>query len=231
MYKNRTIFLSSPGSQVQAEAAVSRPVLVSYALWQPWMRRYTQAWGAILVDSGAYTEFTKGIRVDVEEYVRWARSWGDRIEAFAGVDDIGGDWRRSLSNYKLGGFPTYHFTDPWGLLDDLVPLAEAAGGWIGVGMDPTDRYGHEAWVRETLERIPPSLHVHGWAMRIYKKLWRFDSFDSTNWFRDAMKVRKAHPWLTYGESLEIVVKRYDREGMEFDEREDKQVDLPLVGRG
>tara|TARA_R100000808_G_scaffold7126_2_gene21002 strand:- start:11391 stop:11561 length:171 start_codon:yes stop_codon:yes gene_type:complete len=36
-------------------------------------------------------------------------------------------------------------------------------------------------------------------------------FDSTNWWRDAMKVSRDLWWLTYAESLEIVVKKYQRE--------------------
>ena len=40
---------------------------------------------------------------------------------------------------------------------------------------------------------------------------RLDSVDSTNWWRDGMAVRQSLPWLTYGECLAIVVKRYQRE--------------------
>jgi hypothetical protein len=47
--------------------------------------------------------------------------------------------------------------------------------------------------------------------------------DSTNWWRDAMKLRSELPWLTYGETLELVIKRYQREQRIF--REDTQAGL------
>jgi hypothetical protein len=72
------------------------------------------------------------------------------------------------------------------------------------------RTGKEKWVRTVCDRIPDDLHVHGWALREYTHVRRLDSVDSTNWWRDAMAYRKDYPWLTYGECLEIVVKRYQR---------------------
>jgi hypothetical protein len=47
--------------------------------------------------------------------------------------------------------------------------------------------------------------------------------DSTNWWRDAMQIRRDLPWLTYGEALELVIKRYKRETRVF--REDTQSTL------
>jgi hypothetical protein len=71
--------------------------------------------------------------------------------------------------------------------------------------------------------VPEDIHIHGWALRAYSHVRRIDSMDSTNWWRDAMKVRRDLPWLTYGESLEIIVKRYQREKRMF--REDSQAAL------
>ena len=133
------------------------------------------------------------------------------IDAFAGLDDIAGDWRKSMANYRHGGFPTIHDTDPLELLDDLIPLARERGRWLGVGLVPP-REGKEALVRAILDRIPDDLHCHGWALRRYAHLPRFDSFDSTNWWRDGYKLREKMPWLTFGETLDIVVKRYQRWG-------------------
>ena len=60
--------------------------------------------------------------------------------------------------------------------------------------------------------MPDDLHVHGWALRAYTHIRRLDSVDSTNWWRDAMDLRTlpALAHLTYGECLEIIVKRYQR---------------------
>lgn len=75
---------------------------------------------------------------------------------------------------------------------------------------PPPRVGKEKIVRRAIDRIPENIHIHGWALREYTNIRRLDSVDSTNWWRDAMAIRKQLPYLTYGECLEIIVKRYQR---------------------
>lgn len=215
-----TVYLASPQTQQQAEHAAGMPVLLSFALVRKneWIHRgYQQSFARVLVDSGAYSELNGNARVDLGEYREWSDRWVGHADAIAGLDDISGDWRRSLANYEAIplGFPTYHETDPPGLLDDLIPMARERSGWIGLGMLPATRArrGGEGWLRDALGRIPGDLHVHLWAGRGYLHHRRVDSADSNNWWMDAMKLRTdpglAH--LTYGECLEIVIKRYQRE--------------------
>jgi hypothetical protein len=203
------VYLASPQGQLQAHAVNGKAVLVSYANYNKWMDRYLPSYDHILVDPGAFSELTGKKAIDPVAYAEWAAALPG-IDAWAGVDDIRGDWRRSLKNYTHGGFPTFHDSDPPELLDDLIPLARERGDWMGVGLLPPRR-GKGSWVSETLGRIPNDIHVHGWALRAYTHLRRLDSVDSTNWWRDAMKLRRDFPWLTYGETLDLVVKRYDRE--------------------
>jgi hypothetical protein len=220
------IYLASPNTQQQAEHACDMPVLLSYACWSDWHSRYQHTYSRILIDSGAYSEFTSGKPIDIEAYADWAEQWVDHADAIAGLDSIKGDWRRSLENYERfpRGFPTYHETDPAELLDDLIPMARERGKWIGLGMLPATRArrGGEGWLRDALDRIPDDLHVHGWAMRGYTKYRRLDSVDSTEWWRTAMAVRQKLPWITYGEALALVVKRYQREGRELEPKTQQQ---------
>jgi hypothetical protein len=210
------IYLASPNTQQQAEHAAGMPVLLSFACWSPWLDRYQATFCRILIDSGAFSEFTTGKSIDLAAYMDWAGRWVGHADAIAGLDDIAGDWRKSMANYGRFplGFPTYHETDPPELLDDLIPMARERGGWIGLGMLPATRAakGGVDWLSGALGRVGEGLHVHLWAGRAYTRFRRVDSVDSTNWWRDAMKLRTipdlAH--LTYGEALEIVVKRYAR---------------------
>jgi hypothetical protein len=220
------VYLASPKTQQQAEHACDMPVLISYALWRPWMADYAVTFGRILVDSGAFSEMNSGETVDIDAYREWAAPWLEQVEAIAGLDDISGDWRRSMANYDRfpESFPTFHDTDPPELLDELIPMARERSRWLGIGLMPP-RHQKERFVRTTLDRIPDDLHVHGWALRQYTHLRRLDSVDSTNWFRDAMDlcVQADLQHLTYGECLEIVVKRYKRWTRRL--RDDSQTDL------
>jgi hypothetical protein len=213
-----TVYLASPATQQQAEHAAGMPVLLSYACWSPWLDKgYQQSFSRVLIDSGAYSEFNSGKAVDVREYADGAGRGEGHADAVAGLDDIRGDWRRSLANYAAypRGFPTFHETDPPELLPELVAMAAERGGWLGLGLLPP-RHGKEGWVRAALARVPAGVHVHGWACRAYAHVRRIDSMDSTNWWRDGMRVRTQLPWLTYGECLEIVVKRYRRCGRDLE---------------
>jgi hypothetical protein len=199
-------------------------VLFSFACYSPWLDKYQQSFRRVLIDSGAYSAFTTGKPVDIVAYGEWAARWVGHADAIAGLDDISGDWRKSLANYEAMplGFPTIHDSDPPELLRDLVQLARERGNWIGVGLTPP-RQGKERFVRWVCDNVPEDMHVHGWALRAYSHVRRIDSMDSTNWWRDAMQLRRDLPWLTYGETLELVIKRYQREQRIF--REDSQATL------
>ncbi len=206
------IYLASPNTQQQAEHVSGMPVLLSYACWSPWLdKAYSASFSRLLIDSGAFSEFSTGKKIDLSAYADWSERYKGHADAIAGLDSIAGDWRQSLKNYDSfpEGFPTFHESDPVELLDDLVALVKFRKQWLGLGLIPP-RTGKEKWVRAACERIPEGIHVHGWAMREYTHVRRIDSVDSSNWWRDSMKIRLDLPWLTYGECLEIVVKRYQR---------------------
>lgn len=223
-----TVYLSSPGTQQQAEHVSGMPVLLSFATYRPWLDRYQASFRRILIDSGAYSELNSGKKIELEKYADWCERWKPHADAVAGLDDISGDWRRSLQNYEAfeKGFPTIHDTDPRELLKDLVQIATERKQWLGIGLMPP-RQGKEDFVRWVCDNVPEDLHIHGWALRAYSHVRRIDSFDSTNWFRDGMAIcsKPLTNHLTFGEALEIVVKRYQRETRIF---RDKTESMPLL---
>jgi hypothetical protein len=153
----------------------------------------------------------KARKIDLGAYRAWSELWRGHAEAIAGLDDILGDFKLSLANYQAieWSFPTWHETDPLELIDDLSEMALERKTWLGIGLLPP-RHGKEPIIRKALERVPEGLHVHGWALRAYTHIRRLNSVDSTNWWRDAMKLRQQLPWLTYGECLDLIIKRYQR---------------------
>lgn len=206
------VYLASPNTQQQAEHCGGMNVLLSFAIFGKWMWQYQPSFEKVLIDSGAFSEMNSGVKIDIQAYKDWSELWLDRASGIAGLDNIEGDWKQSLKNYEAipWSFPTWHDTDPPELLDDLIAMAKERKTWVGIGLLPP-RHGKEKIVKWALDRIPESIHVHGWALRAYTRLQRLDSVDSTNWWRDAMALRKAVPWLHYGECLGLIVKRYQRE--------------------
>lgn len=213
-------YLASPVTSMQCQAAIDSrlPVLISFACSNPTVMESLGAFSRVLIDSGAYSALNSGVKVSLEAYVDFAASVEPYVDAIAGLDDISGDWRKSMSNYEKVGFPTIHDTDPEGLLDDLIPLARERGGWIGIGLLPP-RQGKEAWLRKTMDAIPEDVHIHGWALREYLYLRRMNSVDSTNWWRDGLQLKGKLPWLTSPECLNLVCLRYEREHISLKMRE------------
>lgn len=200
------VYLSSPGNQMHADYLRGMPVLLSYGSAKPWMRDYAPSFRRLLVDSGAFSVLNSGATVDLGRYAAWAQEyhWADAVAA---LDDIAGDWQQGLRNWERHPwmFPTFHSSDPDEVLGVLL---ERVPKWLGLGMvPPRDK---REWLERTLDRIPPGVHVHGWALGSYAELPRLDSVDSTNWWRDAFQYRKDLPWLTPAECVELVVKRYQR---------------------
>ncbi len=191
------------------------PVLMSFAEYREIHDTggYMQSFGRLLLDSGAYSELSTGKAVDLDAYLSWVERypWAD---AYAGLDDISGDYRRSLANYERGGFPTIHDSDPDWLLDELIPIARERGNWIGVGLVPP-RTKREDWLRRTLARIPEDLHVHGWALGAYCHVPGLSSWDSTHAWREWGKLKAAHSWLTNAECLELAVLKMQRMGRQI----------------
>jgi len=209
-----TFYLGSPSNQMTCSYLAGMPVLVSYALYTAFLDDYVPTFARVLVDSGAFSEFNTGKPIDGAAYREWQARWREtaHVDAVAGLDDIRGDWRKSLKNYDLyGGFPTMHESDPPELLADLLPIARERGNWLGVGLIPP-RAGKWGWVRSVLDAVPDGIHVHVWAGGEYCGHPRVNSTDSTNWFRDAFKLKVAPDTrhLTTAECVEIVVKRYQR---------------------
>lgn len=204
-----TVYLSSPQSQMQAAHLAEMPVLLSFGAdgAANWLQPYVPTFRRLLIDSGAFSVWSSGKRIDLVAYAAWAEqyAWADGVAA---LDDVAGDWKQGLRNWNAYPwmFPTFHNSDPDEALDEILARAPR---WLGLGMVPPRDAG--TWLERTLERIPPGIHVHGWALRAFSDLPRLDSFDSTNWFLDTRKVLNACPWLTPSECTEIIVKRYQRE--------------------
>ncbi|PCJ07789.1 MAG: hypothetical protein COB10_12025 [Planctomycetota bacterium] len=226
------MYFSSPGSQLHAAACKGRRVLLSFATWSPWIDQYIPSFKSIMLDSGAFSTLNSGVKISLPEYIEWVARY-PFCDSWAGLDDISGDFNASLTNYTHGGFPTYHTTDPPELLPQLISIAKQmpvnGNHWIGIGMLPP-RTGFGTWLRETLEQLDDEpLHVHGWALGSYLHEERLDSYDSTNWFRDAFQIRSKLPWLTYAEALDISILRLERRQRIVEPDDAKQLSLLTTG--
>ena len=145
------------------------PVLLSYACYSDWLGKgYDQSFARILIDSGAYSEFSSGTKIDLGAYADWSQRWVGHADAIAGLDDIAGNWKRSLRNYEAFplGFPTFHESDPAELLTlfavalqsglatrDCLAAAEREFAANGSGENGGEEAVAVRWQREQVEAL------------------------------------------------------------------------------
>jgi len=182
------------------DAALSYPyVLESYHYLMskghalPMLR---EAKKSIFLDSGAYTMFTKGVSVDLEQYADYIKSSADVLHVASNVDAIGaGKEEETYRNQKLleklgvGNLvmPVHHARD-----DDKWLQRYIAEGYEYIflgGMVPESKEYLLGWLDHVWEKCltkkngQPRVRVHGFGLTTPMLMARYPwhSVDSTSW--------------------------------------------------
>lgn len=171
----------------------ARNILISYADYRKSFAKFSEHLSNyqfnILLDSGAYSAFTRGIKLDVREYADFLLEFGDWFEYYFNLDVIGdyeASWenQRYLESRGLKPVPVVHYGEEPGLVEQLGKEYDlvALGGMVPI---PTREL--DVWLREVFYdtdgnlRNLPKLHGLGLTTKsLLKKYW-FYSSDSTRW--------------------------------------------------
>lgn len=153
----------------------------------------------LFLDSGAYSAWTQGAPIDIQEYISFIKENIDVISVYANLDVIGIGGKqpnmltaqRTLENQKimedagLHPVPCFHFGEPYSFLEYYVKnydyLALGVAGNSGVKLIP--------WLNECFskyicdEQGMPKIKIHGFAVTSLKLLVTYPwySVDSTSW--------------------------------------------------
>lgn len=146
--------------------------------------------GLFFLDSGAFTAWTKGIEIDIEEYCNFVKIFNC---SFYSVLDVIGDAEGTLKNQKkmeeLGTnpVPCFHFGDDFKYLDyyyenyDFISL----GGMVG---RPTKQL--KMWLDKIFIKYPnKKYHGFGLTRRILIEKYPWYSVDSSSWIQTNMTKR------------------------------------------
>ncbi len=175
------------------------------------------------LDSGAYSAWSKGTDIDLDEYCAFIKHNIELIEAYACLDVIPGKPGRAASPAeKIAGaeatwknflymrdegldpLPVFHYGEPWKYLDRML---EYGCGYIGigglVGVPSRDR---RAWLDDLFLRLCdkdgyPTVKTHGFGMTALVLMFRYPwhSVDSTYWIKTTANGGVFLPQLVDGE--------------------------------
>lgn len=212
-------FALGRADRLVCEALRGQNVLESFAYQCTHFERYRPTWRHAFLDSGAFTEMTQGVPIDITEFVDFCLQHGAFYDVISNLDDIRGDVSRSQSNHRrlvdagIKAMPVFHQGEPWSVLDEVISAAPER--YIGIGFQRPINNADE-WLEGVFSRVPSDVRVHGFAMTSFTR-FPFYSVDSSTWVYDWRGLLSmqgqgsdALRCLTPGEILDIVVKKYER---------------------
>lgn len=146
----------------------------------------------LFLDSGAYSAYTKGASIDLNEYINFIKKHEKHFEVYANLDVIG-NARETLKNQKimekagLNPLPTFHFGEDFKYLKYYVKKYKyiALGGMALI----RNKQKLILWLNYCFEKYIcredgfPKCKVHGFGMADFDLIKRFPwySVDSTSW--------------------------------------------------
>ncbi len=147
----------------------------------------------IWMDSGAFSAFTLGSKIDLDVYTRWCARWRESMDHYAVLDVIGspeGTYKNQKRMEELGTAPVpcYHYgEDPSWLrryLDEGYTYI-ALGGMVPIETDQLRHWLDDLWGSYlTNDRGEPLVRVHGFGLTTAELVSRYPWFsvDSSSWF-------------------------------------------------
>ena len=153
----------------------------------------------LFLDSGAFSAWTQGLEINIQEYIEFIKEHQDIIEVYANLDVIGLEGKqpckltaeKTLENQKimeaagLNPLPCFHFGEPMEFLqyyvDNYDYLALGVAGNTGMKLIPWLDICFRDYIcgKDGI----PKVKVHGFAVTSLPVMTRYPwySVDSTSW--------------------------------------------------
>ena len=150
----------------------------------------------VFLDSGAFSMFTKGVHVPLEDYARFIKDNGDIIEVASVLDAIG-DPQATLSNQHaledLGVevLPCFHYGEPLKYLEKYMDEYDhfTLGGMVPISTPDLIKWLDDIWGNYlTDDKGFPTHKIHGFGLTSLELMKRYPwySVDSTSWVMTSM---------------------------------------------
>lgn len=145
----------------------------------------------LFIDSGAFSAFTKGIEIDIQDYIQFIRDNEQVISVYANLDVIG-DAEGTLRNQEvmeaagLSPLPCFHYNEPVEYLEYYLSKYDyiALGGMVPVSTSDLISWLDGVFANYICDSAGiPKAKVHGFGLTSLKLMLRYPwySVDSTSW--------------------------------------------------
>lgn len=160
------------------------------------VERMRNAGMKVFLDSGAFSAFSIGAKIDIGQYCDYCHEYADVIEMPSVLDEIG-DYKGTFKNQKemerrgVNPLPCFHYGEPFEVGEYYANNYEymTLGGLV-----PVSTQQMIVWLDEVWEKIlchpdgTPKLKVHGFGVTSLKAMLRYPwySVDSSSWIQYAV---------------------------------------------
>jgi hypothetical protein len=144
----------------------------------------------LLLDSGAYSAMTRGIEIDIDDYIEYIRANENYIHTYANLDVVGdaeatNENQRIMEQAGLAPLPTFHYGSDYDYLREMIQEYDyiGLGGLVPISKKRKVLKAHLDNCWKIILEEKPNLKVHGWGMTSYFGVTRYPFFsvDSTSW--------------------------------------------------
>lgn len=146
----------------------------------------------LFLDSGAFSAWSKGVKIDVQDYIAFIKKYRKYISLYAVLDVIGdaeGTWKNQqiMEEAGLSPLPCFHFGEPFKYLKRYIEEYDyiALGGLAKRGMNKNELYAFLDRCFDMIcdKRGLPQIKVHGFGVTGLQTMLRYPwySVDSTTW--------------------------------------------------
>jgi hypothetical protein len=159
------------------------------------------------LDSGAFSAWSRGMKIDIDEYIAFIKANIERIEVYACLDAIPGAPGRSATttereqaaettwaNYLymkqegLDPLPVFHYGEDFKYLERMLEYGcdyIGIGGLVGIPGPNRLAWLDRVFTRITDDRGFPIIKTHGFGMTSVPLIFRYPwwSVDSTTWIK------------------------------------------------
>lgn len=157
----------------------------------------------VFLDSGAFSAFTKGVKVDIKKYCRYIQQNEDIIECASVLDAIGdpqGTYENQCEMERLGvrPLPCFHYNEDPRYLEYYINNYEyiTLGGMVPISTPQLKYWLDTLWEKYLTDGAGrPKIKVHGFGLTTLSLMERYPwySVDSSSWVQIAANGNIIHP--------------------------------------
>lgn len=148
-------------------------------------KHFTPPYPEVFADSGAFSAYTQGATIRVDEYATWLHRHKHLFSTYANLDVIKNaekTWenqQRLEQQFGLAPLPVFHVLENWSYLDRYIEQYP----YIALGVAGTRSQVYMPWLVQCFKRAQGKAVYHGFGITTWAVLKSFPwySVDSSSW--------------------------------------------------